>query len=120
MSFGTRRFTRRVECGAVIAWHAKALVVVARTWYEIVMGATRAQSLGLVACRMCGQTLARPVSVPARCTRCRSIVTKRLEHSEEKTLAWLLTGMALYFPANLMPVMHTSSVRGGGDSTIIE
>jgi paraquat-inducible protein A len=83
------------------------------------IGAPRAQSLDLLACRMCGQTLSRVASAPMRCSRCRSIVTQRMEHSEEKTLAWLLTGIVLYFPANLLPVMHTSSIRGEEDSTII-
>jgi paraquat-inducible protein A len=37
----------------------------------------------------------------------------------EKTLAWLSAGIILYVPANILPVMHTSSVRGNSDSTII-
>jgi paraquat-inducible protein A len=39
--------------------------------------------------------------------------------SGEKTLAWLIAGIILYFPANSLPVLHTSSVRGQEDSTII-
>jgi paraquat-inducible protein A len=50
--------------------------------------------------------------------RCGSNVTHRMEHSAEKTLAWLLTGIVLYLPANLLPVMHTSSIHGEADSTI--
>jgi paraquat-inducible protein A len=39
--------------------------------------------------------------------------------SSEKTLAWLIAGIILYLPANLLPVMHTSTIRGREDSTII-
>ncbi len=69
---------------------------------------------------MCGAVTARNHEVQVRCRRCRSPVTERVEHSEEKTLAWLLTGVILYLPANLLPVMHTTSLRSGErDSTII-
>jgi paraquat-inducible protein A len=83
------------------------------------MQTVRAQSLGLLACRTCGEILTRVSPGPVRCTRCRNEVTQRIEHSEEKTLAWLITGVVLYFPANLLPVMHTSSLRGEQDSTIL-
>jgi paraquat-inducible protein A len=82
------------------------------------MQTVRARSLDLLSCRMCGQTVPRVLAVPIRCTRCGSVVTERMEHSEEKTLAWLLTGIVLYLPANLLPVMHTSSIHGEADSTI--
>jgi paraquat-inducible protein A len=35
------------------------------------------------------------------------------------TLAWLITGILLYIPANLLPVMHTSGLQGDADSTIL-
>ena len=37
----------------------------------------------------------------------------------ETTLAWLVTGLILYVPANLLPVMHTSGLLGEADSTIL-
>ncbi len=84
------------------------------------MTAPRAGSLGLIACRMCGQAAPRAGSdAPQRCPRCNSVLTERMQHSEQKTLAWLATGILLYFPANLLPVMHTSSFRGEEDSTIL-
>jgi paraquat-inducible protein A len=39
--------------------------------------------------------------------------------SSETTLAWLIAGIVLYIPANLLPVMHTSGLLGEADSTII-
>ena len=35
------------------------------------------------------------------------------------TLAWLLAGIVLYIPANLLSVMHTSGLLGEADSTIL-
>ena len=35
------------------------------------------------------------------------------------TLAWLIAGIVLYIPANLLPVMHTSGLLGEEDSTIV-
>jgi paraquat-inducible protein A len=35
------------------------------------------------------------------------------------TLAWLIAGVVLYIPANLLPVMHTSGLFGDTDSTIL-
>ena len=80
---------------------------------------TRARLLDAMACRTCGQALFGVRSVTTRCTRCGSHVSRRVEHSTEKTLAWLLTGMVLYLPANMLPVMHTSSIRGEEESTIL-
>lgn len=82
------------------------------------MQTVRAQALDLLSCRMCGQAVPRVSSLPIRCPRCGSSVTQRMKHSEERTLAWLLAGVVLYLPANLLPVMHTSSIRGEADSTI--
>jgi paraquat-inducible protein A len=39
--------------------------------------------------------------------------------SSEKTLAWLVAGIILYLPANLLPVMHTNGLLGESDSTIV-
>jgi len=79
-----------------------------------------AAALGLVLCGTCGLVLPRPSSASdARCTRCACRIRARLPRSEERTLAWLLAGMLLYIPANILPVMHTSGIRGGEDSTIL-
>ena len=79
----------------------------------------RAAARGLAVCRLCGRVGSGASAGEGRCDRCHSIVTARMPHSSERTLAWLLAGIILYIPANLLPVMHTSSVRGDEDSTIV-
>jgi paraquat-inducible protein A len=81
----------------------------------------RSSELGLILCRTCGQTHVSSALPPdQRCNRCGTKVVRRIPFSHETTLAWLLTGMILYVPANVLPVMHTSSLLGDADSTIID
>jgi paraquat-inducible protein A len=76
--------------------------------------------LGLVLCRTCGLALSRAsLRADRRCDRCRGRVEHRTSFSVEMTLAWLLAGMVLYIPANVLPVMHTSGLLGEADSTIL-
>jgi len=78
----------------------------------------QAAACGLIACRTCGLIL--PLAMrDGRCTRCTSRVNARIPRSAERTLAWLIAGMLLYLPANLLPVMHTSGVQGSQESTIL-
>ena len=76
--------------------------------------------LGLILCRTCGLAASR-ASLPAdrRCPRCQSRIEHRVAFSTEMTLAWLIAGMVLYIPANLLPVMHTRGLLGEEDSTIL-
>ncbi len=79
-----------------------------------------AAALGLIACRVCGVALPRLSTLRrGQCARCASSVRTRAPRSTERTLAWLLAGMILYAPANLLPVMYTSGVQGGQESTIL-
>jgi paraquat-inducible protein A len=81
----------------------------------------RAIEIGLVACRTCGLVMQRmPVpSPPTSCPRCTSLLRERLPRSAETTLAWLIAGVILYIPANVLPVMYVSGVGGGEESTIL-
>ena len=80
----------------------------------------RSLELGLVLCRTCGLALSRaPLGMDRRCPRCRSRIEQRTPSSTERTLAWLVAGMVLYVPANLLPVIHTSGLLGDADSTIL-
>jgi len=82
----------------------------------------RAITVGLVACRTCGLTLQRAPgssAAPTVCSRCATTMGDRIVRSSERTLAWLIAGVILYLPANLMPVMHVSGIGGGQDSTIL-
>ena len=76
--------------------------------------------LGLVLCRTCGLAVSRAsLEVDRRCPRCKSRIEHRTPFCTETTLAFLIAGIALYIPANLLPVMHTSGLLGGQDSTIL-
>jgi paraquat-inducible protein A len=80
----------------------------------------RAAVIGLVLCRTCGLVLPQIFALnQRRCTRCARTVLLRLPRSTENTLAWLIAGLILYIPANLLPVMYTSGVGGGQESTIL-
>jgi paraquat-inducible protein A len=76
--------------------------------------------LGLVLCRTCSLAVSRAAHVlDQRCPRCLSRIEHRTPLSTEMTLAWLIAGIVLYIPANLLPVMHTSGLLGEADSTIL-
>jgi paraquat-inducible protein A len=73
--------------------------------------------LGLYGCATCGRVsqLLRPVAgeAPLLCPRCAAPLTHRRPRSLQKTWAYLIAASVLYIPANLMPMMSTSSVFGG-------
>ena len=80
----------------------------------------RSQELGLILCRTCGQVVCRAtLGASRRCSRCQSRIEHRAPFSTEMTLAWLVAGIILYVPANLLPVMHTSGLLSEADSTIL-
>jgi paraquat-inducible protein A len=76
--------------------------------------------LGLSLCRTCNLAVSRAsLRIDRRCPRCQSRIEHRTPFSTEMTLAWLIAGIVLYIPANLLPVMHTSGLLGEADSTIL-
>jgi len=76
--------------------------------------------LGLSLCRTCGLAVSgTSLRIDRRCPRCQSRIEHRTPFSIEMTLAWLIAGIVLYIPANLLPVMHTSGLLGEADSTIL-
>jgi paraquat-inducible protein A len=80
----------------------------------------QSHELGLVLCRTCGLAVSRAaLKADLRCPRCKSRITHRTPFSTEMTLAFLIAGITLYIPANLLPVMHTSGLPGDADSTIL-
>jgi paraquat-inducible protein A len=85
-----------------------------------VTGPMSADAAGLIACHTCGLVSPRVTAISlGRCTRCASPIRARLPRSAEHTAAWLVAGILLYIPANLLPVMYTSGVRGAEESTIL-
>lgn len=75
---------------------------------------------GLVVCHACGQVLRHVRSTePQRCTRCGAVLHRRHPDSLMRTWALLIAAALLYIPANLLPVMHTASLVGSEDDTIM-
>lgn len=53
------------------------------------------------------------------CDRCGGKLHARMPFSLQKTWAYLITGVLLYFPANLYPIMHTTLLGSDEPSTIL-
>jgi paraquat-inducible protein A len=75
---------------------------------------------GLVGCHACGnvERCAQTVETQ-RCSRCGAALHQRNPDSIMRTWALLIAAVLLYIPANLLPVMHTSSLVGTQDDTIM-
>jgi paraquat-inducible protein A len=78
-----------------------------------------AAEAGLILCPTCEQ-LARHQPGPAhRCPRCGQRMHVRTPDSLTRTAAYLIAAAILYIPANLLPIMHTATLVGGEDDTIL-
>jgi len=87
----------------------------------------RAHQLGLVACHDCGLVCgadpsthpnADPASRP-HCPRCGAALHRRRPDSIARTWAFLVAALIMYIPANLYPVMNTTLLGKGAESTIL-
>ncbi len=82
--------------------------------------AVTARHAGLVACHCCGLVQSRSAhATDQHCVRCRSPLHERRPESLTRTFGLLLAAALLYIPANLLPIMHTSSLGGAEDDTIL-
>ncbi len=81
---------------------------------------TSAANLGLTGCHGCG-LLARPDhhGGASRCPRCGLPLHLRKPDSLARTWAFVVAAAILYVPANLLPIMETSSLFGAQDDTIM-
>jgi paraquat-inducible protein A len=59
---------------------------------------------GLIRCHDCGR-LVKLADKNQRCPRCNCALHARIPHSLQRTTAFLLSGYALYIPANIFPIM---------------
>ncbi len=75
-----------------------------------------AAARGLAVCHVCG--LASPVSA-GQCPRCRAGIHLRNRESLQRTWAFTIASVLLYFPANLLPILRVESIAGPQSSTII-
>ncbi len=85
---------------------------------------------GLIVCHACGNVAVRrggqgaPRSAsdhaaPQRCSRCGTVLHQRNPNSIMRTWALLIAAALLYIPANLLPILHTASLFGDEDDTIM-
>ena len=90
------------------------------------MNTLTASKAGLLTCHACGRVARRATAHAAHaahaaqsCPRCGAALHRRNPNSLARTWALLISAAILYIPANLLPVMHTSSLVGSEDDTII-
>lgn len=83
------------------------------------VGPVTARASGLLSCHVCGR-LSRPAPAPmaSRCPRCGSGLHRRRPASLLRTWAFLIAAAILYVPANVLPVMRSSSLFGAQEDTI--
>lgn len=82
---------------------------------------------GLCACQSCGLVSSLRISHEALkisqqktyCPRCRHRMSVRKENSLTQSWAYLITAYLLYIPANLLPIMDTSSLFNAQRDTIM-
>jgi len=79
---------------------------------------TTASSLGLMACSHCATVWA-DAQDDERCERCGTRLHLRKPHSVNRTWAYLLAACVMYIPANLLPVMITTTLVGTQYDTIL-
>jgi len=80
----------------------------------------RKVTLSLLNCPHCG-TLSRLSAGQdaARCPLCHAALPVRNPACLQRCWAYLLAAVICYFPANLLPIMRTSSIKGVMDDTIL-
>lgn len=78
-----------------------------------------ARALGLIGCHACGRVVEDPHDPAARCGRCGAALHRRKPGSISRSWALLLAAAILYLPANLLPIMKTSTIFERGADTIL-
>ena len=83
--------------------------------------APTAMQQGLLACEACG-LLSRPApgADEGRCPRCDHELSFRKAASLQRTWAFLIAAAVCYVPANVLPVLTTTTAAGADSDTIIE
>lgn len=75
-----------------------------------------AQAAGLIGCQTCGRVAPRHMH---RCGRCGAHLKPVDRRELQSVWAWLLAGMILYIPANLYPMLRTSTLLHSQENTIL-
>ncbi|WAC09079.1 MAG: paraquat-inducible protein A [Thermodesulfobacteriota bacterium] len=76
--------------------------------------------LGLVSCEACG-LLSRPFDInePGQCPRCGEELALRRNNSIQRTWALIIAALICYIPANVLPVMVSTTLGSSEDDTIL-
>lgn len=77
----------------------------------------RAADSGRCLCERCGSL--NEAGAGKSCAVCASPLEARRPHSLQRTVAWLLTAVVLYVPANTLPIMTTRYLGAPTESTIV-
>jgi paraquat-inducible protein A len=87
----------------------------------VTAAAVTAMERGLQSCESCG-LLARPApgDEEARCPRCDEALDFRKPGSLERTAAFVIAAAICYIPANLLPVLTTTTTAGADSDTILQ
>ncbi len=75
-----------------------------------------ARAAGLVACQACGKVHQAEEPV---CRRCGILLQSRAPDALQKVWAWMLAGLIAYIPANIYPMLLTSTLGRQEENTII-
>lgn len=83
-------------------------------------GALTAGKLGFVSCEACG-LLTKPADLkePGHCPRCGEELALRKHNSIQRTWALIIAAAICYIPANLLPVMVTTTLASAEEDTIM-
>jgi paraquat-inducible protein A len=79
----------------------------------------RAIDRSLASCHTCGLLLQLPPGTHGRCPRCGDAVHLRKSNSIRNTWALLLAAVAMYLPANVLPIMTVTSLGNTQSDTIM-
>jgi paraquat-inducible protein A len=84
------------------------------------LAAITAQRAGLVGCHACGLVQTRIArQTHQRCARCQHLLHERRPESLTRTVSLLLAAALAYIPANLLPIMHASTLGHSEEDTIL-
>lgn len=75
-----------------------------------------ARASGLVGCTECGAVHRAGTT---RCTRCGMALSSRRPANLQKVWAWLVAGLIAYIPANIYPMLRTTTFGRSSESTIL-
>lgn len=79
---------------------------------------TTAREAGWICCLGCG-ALEPAAAEGSACPHCGATLHLRRPASLQKSAAWLLLGLLAYVPANVWPIMRTTTLGRGEDNTIL-